>query len=180
MGKQVSIAMLKEEVKMYDEFIEIPLTLADGTNYSIKLYPYFKPDKVRDLIDEMTEFIQNCNKEKVEIPKNEEDDLIGYFIVKYFTDLKFTKSKKAKIIYEEFKIALNTEIFKILIEAFPPESIQKVYERMHEVIEANAKLHDIASKAQKQIQELPLENRQLFEEYVQKHNVKNILANPVN
>jgi hypothetical protein len=141
MSEKLSISQLKDEVSIYDEFIEIPVTM-DDKEYAVKMYPYFKPEKVRDVVNELHEFLNTAKQEKINIPQIEEDDLVGYFIVKHFTNLTATKSKKAKVIYNEFKIALNSKLFKVLTETFPKESIGEVYDRIYEVIKADAELKD--------------------------------------
>jgi hypothetical protein len=161
-SKRLSVSQLKDEVSMYDEFIEITVPI-QGEEYTVKMFPYFKPEKVRDLVNELIEFFKASDKEKLEIPEIEEDDLIGYFIIKYFTDMKFTTSKKAKKIYEEFKLALNSDLFKVLMKTYPEESVKKVLDRIYEVRETDAKLKAKIEKAQDAIVNLPLENREIFE-----------------
>jgi hypothetical protein len=162
MAKQFSVAQLQDEVSMYDEFVEIPVT-AQGKEYIVKMYPYFKPEKIRDLVNELIEFFKASDKEKVTVQPIEEDDLVGYYIIKYFTDMKFTKSKKAKNIYAEFKLALNSQLFKVLMETYPQESVQQVYERIYAITEANAKFGDKFKEMQETIKNLPLENRDVLE-----------------
>jgi hypothetical protein len=147
MSEKLSISQLKDEVSIYDEFIEIPVTMNEK-EYAVRMYPYFKPEKIRDLVNELHDFLNVAKQEKLVIPPIEEDDLVGYFIVKYFTNLTATKSKKAKAIYNEFKIALNSKLFKVLIEAFPKDSIGEVYDRIYEVIKADAELKDKFSAMQ--------------------------------
>jgi hypothetical protein len=162
MTEQFSVSQLQDEVSMYEEFVEIPVT-AQGKEYSVKMYPYFKPEKIRDLVNELIEFFKAADKEKVTVQPIEEDDLVGYYIIKYFTDMKFTKSKKAKNIYAEFKLALNSQLFKILMETYPQESVQQVFERIHAITEASAKFQDKFVEMQETIKNLPLENRDVLE-----------------
>ncbi|MBD8004546.1 hypothetical protein [Bacillus norwichensis] len=163
MSKQFSVAQLKDEIAIYDEFVEIPVTV-QGKEYTVKMFPYFKPEKVRDLVKELQEFFQECQKVKFTVPKIEEEDLIGYFIIKHFTNMKFTKSKKVKTIYNEFKIALNSSLFKILMDSYPKESITSVYERIYSVLEASALLEDKIKETQKVIKDMSLENKELLEQ----------------
>lgn len=162
MSEQLSVSQLKDEVSIYDEFVEIPVTIQDK-EYNVKMFPFFKPEKVRDLVNELIEFFKACEKEKVTIPPIEEDDLVGYFIIKYFTDMKFTKSKKAKNIYAEFKLALNSQLFKVLMETYPQESIQSVYERIFDIRDMSAKFENKFKEIQETIKSLPLENRDVLE-----------------
>jgi DNA uptake protein ComE-like DNA-binding protein len=162
MSEQFSVSQLQDEVSMYEEFVEIPVT-AQGKEYIVKMYPFFKPEKVRDLVDEMIEFFKVADKEKVEVKPIEEDDLIGYFVIKYFTDMKFTKSKKAKSIYNEFKLALNSQLFKVLMETYPEESIKSVHERIYAVRDASLKFGDKIKEVQELVKNMPLENRDILE-----------------
>lgn len=163
MSEQFKVSQLKDEVSMYDEFVEIPVT-SQNKEYIVKMYPFFKPERIRDLVNEMSEFYKACEKEKFTFPEIEQDDLVGYFIVKYFTNMKFTKSKKVKSIYDEFKLALNSQLFKTLMESYPKESIQSVYERIYSIFEANVTLQNQMKELQDNIKDLPLENRDIFEQ----------------
>ncbi|AZV43730.1 hypothetical protein BAOM_3121 [Peribacillus asahii] len=175
MAKQVSIKMLEEETKLYSEHIDIPVTIQGQTEeLNIKLYPFFSPTKVRDLVNSLIEFFKAAEKEKVKVDQLDEDDLIGFFIVKYFTNLKFTNSKKASTIYKEFKIAQNSSVFKTLLQAFPEESVKSVMERIYEVRDFNAKFQNMITNVQKEMQELPLENKEIL--FPNKSDVSNVLA----
>jgi hypothetical protein len=162
MSEKLSVSQLKDEVSMYDEFAEFPIVIS-GKEYIVKMFPYFKPEKIRDLVNELFDFLKAADKEKVNIPPIEEDDLVGYFIVKYFTDMTFTKSKKAKVIYNEFKLTLNSKLFKVLMESYPKDSIQLVYDRIYGIIEADAQLKNRFSEMQEVMNNLQLENRDIFE-----------------
>jgi N-glycosylase/DNA lyase len=170
MAKQFSVSQLKDEVSIYDEFVDIPVTV-QGKEYIVKMFPYFKPEGIRDLVNEMIDFFKASETEKLIIPQIEEDDLVGYFIVKHFTDMKFTKSKKAKVIYNEFKLVLNSQLFKVLMETYPQESIKSVYDRIFSVIENNEQLKNKFKETQDVIKDLPLENREIFEKLNLNNNV---------
>jgi N-glycosylase/DNA lyase len=161
MSKQLSMQVIKEDVKKYDEFIELPVK-AQGNEYIVKIYPFFKPEKVRDMLNEMIGFYRNCEKEKVNVKDEEFDDIVGYFIVKHFTNIKTTTSEKAKKIYEEFKVAINSQLFEVILKTLPEESIQYVYNKIFEIIELNAKLQNKIKKFQDEIKNLPLENKDIL------------------
>lgn len=171
MSEQFKVSQLQDEVSIYDEYVEIPVT-AQGKEYTVKMYPYFKPEKIRDLVNELIEFFKAADKEKVEVKPIEEDDLVGYYIIKYFTDMVFTKSKKAKNIYAEFKLALNSQLFKVLMETYPKESIQQVYERIFAITEASTNFENKFKEMQEMIKNLPLENREVIEKLGKQTQVK--------
>lgn len=151
-GKQVTGSMLKDESKIYQEYIEIPINVKDE-EYIVKMYPYFKPDKVKDCVKDITIFFQSCGEQNFKYKKNEENDIVFYFIVKHFTDIKLTSSKKVKTIYGEYKALINSDIGQVLMRAFPEESIQRIYTRMLDVLDASAKIEESLLKNENKVQE---------------------------
>src|SRR5690554_2468559 len=97
--KQLSISMLKEYNKRFDEIVDIPVDF-NGEEYVVKMHPFFSPTKVKELVDNLITFYKNAEKEKLSVPQELEDDLVGYFIVGTFSNLKLSLTKKAKSIFE--------------------------------------------------------------------------------
>ncbi len=161
MAKQVTVSMLKEENKAYDDFLEVPVDY-DGKEHVIKVYPIFKPSKVKNLVDSLVDFYQNAHKEKVSIQVEEEDDIVAYFIVKYFTDVKFTSSKKAKTIYDEFQTVLNAKVFQYIFKLFPESSIIEVRERINEVMETMQRIQLLNKQIPETIAKIQLESKELI------------------
>ena len=160
MSKQVSANMLKPEADLHKEYVEIPVDVPGSDDiHIIKLYPSFSPEKIRDCVKEMAEFFNNCTKEKTTYKKEEEHDILLFFVVRHFTNLKMSKSKKSKKIYDDFKPVVNTELFRLLAKSFPQSSIDKVYDYAEQVIEATAKLENKLKSNQELIDTLPLENK---------------------
>ena len=163
MAKQVSVNLLKKEVDIYNEHVDIPVNVPGMEDeFIIKLYPYFKPEKVRDVVKDLAQFYTKCKDEKIPYKDEEHDDLVGFFIVKHFTNLKMSKSNKAKKVYEDFKVVINTDIFKFLMDSIPEESIEKVYSYMYEVIESSSKLETLVRQKQQEIENLPLKSRDIL------------------
>jgi hypothetical protein len=139
MSKQLPISVFREENKLYEEFIEIPVT-AQGLEYIVKLFPFFSPEKIRDLVKDLVEFCKAAVSDNIHIDDIEQSDVVGYFILKHFTDVKFSKSKKAKNIYAEFKAVLNAKVFQDILKSFPESSVNDVWNRIHEVLAENEKV----------------------------------------
>lgn len=129
---KVTAKMLAEENEIYNEFVEIPVFYEEKEHF-IKVYPYFSPEKVRDSVDSLFKFYQKAKEENIAVPEEEGSDIIAYFVVRYFTDIAFSRSKKAKVLYKEFKQVLNSKVFKTVVETFPHESLKEVYERIYQV-----------------------------------------------
>jgi uncharacterized protein YktA (UPF0223 family) len=136
MTKQLPISVIKDENKLYGETVEFPI-LAHGEEYIVKVYPFFRPEKVRELVVDLATFGRNIKEGNIPYQDHEEGDVVAYFILRNFTDIKFTKSTKFKNIYEEYKTVINSDVLKKVFNMFPKESVAKVYERIEEVIEAN-------------------------------------------
>ncbi|MGZ9868114.1 hypothetical protein ACU3L3_06805 [Priestia endophytica] len=175
--KQFSPAMLTEEYNIYKETVDIPVYVGDE-EITIKLTPYFSPDSITEMLVEMQNFYQKAEEEKLEVNDLEKEELIGCFIMKKYTDMKFTRSQKAKTLFEEFKKLKNSMLYKEFItELIPKESINKVYEtifKMYEMVAENeAMLQEKITEIHEQMQGLPLENREIIENIFKKAAEKN-------
>ena len=131
----LTMAQIAKENTIYDEIVEIPVHVGD-TEHVIQLHPYFTNTKVRDMVEELRAFIVNSSDENLKLNIEQElHDIIGYFMVRHFSNIKMTTSKKAKRIFMEYKQALDSDVFKVIIRAIPKESIQKVYQAICELQE---------------------------------------------
>lgn len=165
----ISIKSLKDEVNQYDELIEVALiTDEKGKEQKIEFYPLFKYEKIRKLVLEIGHFFMNAQKEKITIDSLEEDAIIDYFIIRHFSKgLKFTTGKKAKTLYDEFKIVYNSKLYKLFKnEIFSSDLVEKskeeVYKEIFNNIELSAKFEKRLNEAQETIKNLPLENREIL------------------
>jgi hypothetical protein len=162
MAKRLSMTALKKENKLYKHFEEIEV-VAQGEINVIKVFPFFSPEKVRELVDDAMEFIQNARKENIVINDNEQSDILAYFLIKYFTDVRgFTASKKAKDIYDEYKIVLNAEVFNEIVKIFPEESIEKVYQRVIQVNNASEIITRQFNQYKSTVDSLNLKNKDVL------------------
>ncbi|MEC1155637.1 hypothetical protein [Cytobacillus horneckiae] len=157
MAKKFKANMLKKEVQNFYRYLEFPLSYEDN-EYLVRMYPFFKPEKINNLLNKMAVFFKTAKEENVKIDPNHEADIVSYYILREFTDIQFTASKKPKTIYDEFKIILNSPICQKLLKSFPKESIEQVYDRIHEVIEMNDKIKEQRKLIVDSISGLPLDN----------------------
>ena len=162
--KQMSIQLLKPEVDMYDEFVELNVRPQGyEEDLIVKLFPLFKPNVTNNLVAEYFELLAQCNKENIEVDEADKGDILGYLIVKYFTDIKTTKSKKVKTILEEVDLLKNSQLYKEIMELYPKESIASVHNRILELNEAYVQLEGQLKTLQEEYQNLDLENRDVLE-----------------
>lgn len=161
MSKQLKMGIIKEDNKKFDQTLSIDVKVNDE-DYEVKIWPFFSPTKVADMRNSLIEFKQNCDKEELIIDNSQWDDIISYFIVRQFTDIKMTTSKKAKTIYAEFKEATNSKLFEVILKSFQEDSLMYVHDKIFELAELNAKLENKVKQTQKEIKDLPLENKELL------------------
>lgn len=146
----LSMTTIAKDNAIYDEVVNIPVHVGDQ-EYTIQLHPYFSNTKVREMIEELRMFIVNSSDENIELNMEQElHDIIGYFMVRHFSNIKMTTSKKAKRIFAEYRQALDSDVFKVIIRAIPKESIQKVYQAICE-------LQELYVSLEKQMQHLQAE-----------------------
>jgi hypothetical protein len=162
MAKQLSMKQVKESNSIYNETVEIPIDV-NGEEFIIKLKPYLHQESIRELIQNYADFLKLCEKKSVKIKESEEIDLLSFFTVKHTTDIKFTSSKKAKTIYDEFQEAKKSKLFKVILESIPEETHNDIWEYAMEVVEVNAKLQRQMEQLQDEFKNLPLENRDVIE-----------------
>ncbi|PAD70728.1 hypothetical protein CHH83_02675 [Bacillus sp. 7586-K] len=159
--KNVTMSMIKEDNRKYKEFLSIDVEV-NGESHEVKLYPFFSPEKVAKLRDELYEFKLNADKEKLNINEAEWSDIVGYFILKYFTNITMTTSKKAKVIYKEFKEVINSRVSEFLLKQFDQDSILYVHDKINEIADMEAILLNKIKQVQEEIKSLPLENKDIL------------------
>lgn len=158
MSNKLTVSRIKEVNKKYKAFIELPVYLEEE-EYIIKIYPFFKPEKVKKMVDDMILFYQAAKKENISISSDYDSDITAYFIVRAFTDLKFTTSKKAKVIFDEIKEVINApKVFEVVLKGFPEESIKEIYSRVHDVIAASKKVSVKSNELAAEYNNVKLEN----------------------
>ncbi|MGD6896089.1 hypothetical protein [Bacillus infantis] len=147
---KVTSKMLLEDNEIYDEFVEVTLT-HQGEEHVIKVYPFISPVKVAEIVDQVQDFLQNAYKEKLIIQESPAD-LLAYFLVKNTTDVTFTRSKKVKSIYQEFKQLLHSKAFRLIVSTYPEATYTELNERVLQVNNFNSSLeaYEQVSKKAKQ------------------------------
>lgn len=164
----LSIKALKEENSIQNELIEVATIEYQGKEHVIQFQPIFPYNKIRKCVLEIGQFFESAIKEKVNVDPLDEDSLIDYFIIRQFSKgLKFTTSKKAKTIYDEFMTLYNSSLYQIFKkEIFTSNLVEKskeqVYDELFANIELSAKFENKLKKAQEMIMNLPLENKDVI------------------
>ncbi|MEM4995019.1 hypothetical protein WKH56_20855 [Priestia sp. SB1] len=160
MSKQLSLKTIEKENEIYKEKINIPLTV-DGQEFVIKLTPFFAPLKIKNAMKMFGEFCQEADKDKVEIKNEDVFDIINCFLIKEFTDIKFG-ARKAKTILAEFKQLMNNQLYRELMEAFPPASLEEAHGYFNDMNALAAKVENMIKRTQEKVKNLPLDNPEIL------------------
>lgn len=148
---------IEQEVIVYDEMVEFDVEV-NGKEEVVKFYPYFKVEKINELIKEMSEFYANAKTEKIFIKDEEFPDMVMFFIIRHFTDLDFGESVKADILYKQFNVVKNAKLFKLLSESFPRESVISVFDNTQELMSQN----EVLLKTQEKLMSMNKEMRSKY------------------
>lgn len=118
---------------------EIILTHSSG-DYPVVIDQKFKETEIMKLVQDLVVRSQYCSKHDLEFNVVEN---IYLLIVKYFTDIKFSKFKSTEKQYNHeidvLGALINLGLFKQLIEAFDPkeiEQISQIFEKYKESFKA--------------------------------------------
>ena len=133
----ISINDLASEVEIYDQTVSFDVEV-NGEEMEIKYYPYFKPTKINELIEELIWFYQKAKEEGIEIQDKRFPEIVMFFILRHFTDLQFGEPKNAERLFKEFNIVVNSALFKFFSEeAFLSSSVKDVFEKVNDVVKNN-------------------------------------------
>lgn len=157
--KQLNITKVKESNKQYSETERIWL----DDEYYIDIYPKFDPDKVNDMFEELRQFVQELEKEKIKIDDKTLIYLIDCFIIKTFS--KMNMPKKAKTLLQFFIQLKRYEYFDLIMELYPKESITFAMNRFYKGIQAITDMNEKATKMKEQL-----------EQQIKNEEVTNVLA----
>jgi len=160
MSKQLSLKTIEKENEIYKEKLELPL-MVNGQEFSIKLFPFFAPLKIKNAMKMFGEFCQDADKEKIEIKNEEVFDIINCFLIKEFTDIRFG-ARKAKTMLAEFRQLLNNQLYRELMEAFPQASLEEAHGYFNDMNAMAAKIENMLKKTKGEIDNLPLANPEIL------------------
>ena len=150
---KLKISDIKNENNIYRAKVDVNVYV-NGVEHVVKVSPFLKPSKVAELVDELIQFYKKAAKEEITVAEKYEHDVIGYFMLKHFTDLKFTTSKTAYRIYDEFNSIIESPVYRTLLQVFPEESIKAVYERIIEIQQASQRIKEDTEKLESGINKL--------------------------
>ncbi|AKO91908.1 hypothetical protein BEH_07210 [Priestia filamentosa] len=144
--QQFSVSMLKPEVDFYKQTRDVTATLPDGTELPITFTPFFSPESIRELLIEIGKFFEKAQEENLDVDSMSQEDIVNCFILKHYTDMKFTTSKKAKTLFNLFEILVNSKLYSDILDVIPEESILSVKEAIFKIYESSIEQEELITQ----------------------------------
>ena len=143
--QQFSVSMLKPEVDIYKETVPVPVEV-DGKEIDINITPYFSPESINALLIDLGDFFTKAQEENLDVNSISQEDFVNCFILKHYTDMKFTSGKKAKTLLDLLKILINSKLYNELLNIFPKESLVSVQEAIFKVYESSIEQEELITQ----------------------------------
>lgn len=149
----VTMKMIQEDYNKYNETFDIEFERANENGemktYTIQLYPYFKPERI-------TKVLENIKKDVTEIEKHDElklsNELMPIFVIYHaileFTNLPKPLSKNIEKRISHFQQFINTDYFKMVEEHLIQSEMDKVWDSLMSAVIANEKINRMHNKIQ--------------------------------
>ncbi len=163
-------SMIENEFNKYDEVIDITFNDTDPKTkeqkeYTIKFYPYFKPERVVKMLKALQKDLNDMNADgEVKVEDDHLPLFVIYHIIKEFSNLPLTNSKDVNKRIAYFYKFINTDYFKLVDQYILQDEFNKVWDHLMEIMKANEKINRMAKKIQSEIQGLDLKSPELREE----------------
>jgi hypothetical protein len=163
MAKQKStltLGKINKEAKKYNE-----TELFEFSNgETLKIYPYFRPSKVEEMLEE---YGQNLQVFEEELGRPLNDKTTTYYLyfmcIKHFTDLEKIIPSEPEKQLKVFESLLDTFYFQELSEeAFLKEEIAKVWDVVTRLTATYSHLGNLEKLLKEKVVSLDLENRDIL------------------
>jgi hypothetical protein len=163
MAKQkttLTLGKINKEAKKYNE-----TELFEFSNgETLKVYPYFRPSKVEEMLEEYGEKLQIFEEE---LGEKIDDKFSVYYLhflcIKYFTDLEKIIPSEPEKQLKAFNSLVNTFYFKEIIEeAFLKEEIAKVWDVATTLTATHSQIGNLDKLLKEKIDSLELQNRDIL------------------
>lgn len=169
-ARKLPMRMVKADYDKYKEVVSIDFE-EDGRVYSVKLYPYFEPIRINNLIKRLGEDMKEINEhKKLVFP----DELIPLFVLYHilieFSDFPTPKTDNIERKVSYFIKAINTKYFKDVVDHLIQDEVDKVWNNIMDTLAVHEKLKRAEDKFKNKIEKLNLQSPE-----VREHVEKNFL-----
>ncbi|MFS1518498.1 hypothetical protein V1503_18855 [Bacillus sp. SCS-151] len=132
---------------------------------TLTFYPIFTEKKIEKLLEEFASLFKQANEKDIEL-----SDKMTYYLtllqcIKHFTHLGKDIQNNLEYQLDYLDALIDSGYFKkITEEVFVPQEIQKVFERMTDVLGKYKMMEDLMNDAQNKFYDLKLKNKEVFEQ----------------
>lgn len=160
-------SMIDNNYNKYNEVINITFNDVDPKSkeqkeYTIKFYPYFKPERIENMFKQLQKDLNEMNVDgEVKVEDNHLPLFVIYHIIKEFSNLPLSNSKDVNKRIAYFYKFINTDYFKLVEQHILQDEFNKVWDNLIEIMKANEKINRMAKKIQSEIQSLDLKSPEL-------------------
>lgn len=137
MSQKLNLQALKNDAKKYDQKTKVQL----NDDFHVFINKHFAPSKVQEMLVELFSDFDQAKKEKLDLESIGYDGWLFFLIIKKFSDLNISPILKNKI--NTYLQIRDSDIYPLLMAAFPAESYERVTRMMLLMQETMAELKKI-------------------------------------
>lgn len=161
--RKLPLKLIKEDYDKYSEVIDIDF-VENGYTYRVKLTPLFEPTRVDTLIERFGKDLKNINEtEGLDFPDKLIPRFLLFHILEEFSDFPITQTKDITKRVAYFTQVINTKYYKETTDFLIQSEVDKVWDKVMELMKANEKLMAMAKKVQNDLLNLDLKSPELRE-----------------
>lgn len=123
--KQLTFSQVKKDSKKYKEKIRVEL---DNGEFYVDIYPNFEPKKIKAMMFDIGQVFNFASENNIDLPNEVIYDFIYCFIIKHFSSIPSPTDHRKLI--QGFIDLINSDYFIQIVEAYPQESVEKVFDLM--------------------------------------------------
>jgi hypothetical protein len=186
-NSDVKLTDVRKNAKKYNQTEQVEISHGEYEGQTITFNPYFSDQKIEELFQEFSMYQKQLTKKEIELSEASTMNLTYMLAIKKFThfgrhipDRLFANDKKNEGILDWMEHFADTGLIKVILEdIFMPVEVQKLIEKMVDILGRSFLTDSIMEKAQLKAQELELKNKEVFEQFakkqdklIQEHNSK--------
>ncbi|GEM_PF-4694106 len=155
--KKAAKENLKQETYEFEE---------DGVTRVIRFYPVFSDGKITELLEELQVCLMQANEKEIEVDEKTLYKYISFLCIKHFTHLGKTIPHNNFVKQLDYmQTYIDSGYYKLILEqVLSAKEINKVVERITDIIGQSMAIDNIMRKAKNKAETMELENREIFDE----------------
>lgn len=175
-AKKLTMTAVRDEYRKYKETTTIRF-YANNEVYKVTIYPFFKPERIDNVVLKLREDIAFAEDNGMKIPDNLFFPFVLYQTIREFTDISTPKNPKTNIQF--FRQFYNTYFFQRILDTMIPTEVEKVYQKVLDMIADSQKLENLNKQLEGELNRLELENPEIKDslaKVAESWDTRNILA----